>query len=154
YTRAHVLQEFQVPPERVVAIPRGVDLDAFDPDKVPPEKIAAARAQLGLSSDDPRLVVILPARLKRWKGQLVLIETSARIAQTRPGALKLVFAGDDQGRSGYLREMERAIADGGLQENVVIAGHIRQIVEALAASDVAAFPSTDPEAFGRGAIEA
>lgn len=154
YTRTHVLDTYKLDPSRVIAIPRGVDIDVFDPARVDAGAVAAQRAAWGLQPGDPRFVLIAPARLTRWKGQLVLIEALAGLARRRPGAVFTVFAGDAQGRDDYVREMETAISSGGLQSDVVIAGHVGQMAIAFAASDAAAFPPTDPEAFGRGAVEA
>jgi glycosyltransferase involved in cell wall biosynthesis len=64
------------------------------------------------------------------------------------------LAGDAQGRSGYVEELNRAIAANGLRESVSIVGHLGQMSLALAASDLAVFPVIEPEAFGRGAVEA
>ena len=154
YTRAHVLREYDIDPNRVVAIPRGVDLDQFDSDKIGAGEIAALRAGWGLKPDDKRVVVILPARLTRWKGQLVLIEAAARLEAKRPGAVKVILAGDDQGRKSYVTDLNAAISRHGLRDTVAIVGHLGQIPAALAASDIAVFPSVEPEAFGRGAVEA
>src|SRR5690606_34862 len=99
-------------------------------------------------------VVLAPARLTRWKGHLVLIEAVRMIEARRPGALKLVIAGDAQGRHGYTEEIVTAIEAANLQEVVAMAGHLGQMPVAFAASDAAVFPVIEPEAFGRGAAEA
>ena len=49
----HVKTEHGVPFEKVVTIPRGVDLEAFDPTAVPVARVKAIREGLGLV-DDPR----------------------------------------------------------------------------------------------------
>ena len=154
YTREHILSHYDVEPERVVAIPRGVDLGVFNYDVVKSDDIAAVRALWGLASDDARCVLIAPARMTRWKGQLVLIEAIAQIEKRRPGGLKVILAGDPQGRRGYMEEIEAAIDRGGLREVVAVVGHVSQMPVAFAASDMAVFPVTEPEAFGRGAVEA
>lgn len=154
YTREHVLENYDVDPSRLVAIPRGVDLAIFDPARVKAEDVAVLRAHWGLAGDDQRLVLIAPARLTRWKGQLELLAALAIVQRRKPGRLKLVIAGDAQGRLSYVNEMKAAIEKLGLREAVVIAGHLRQMPEALAASDFAVFPVIEPEAFGRGAVEA
>ncbi len=154
YTREHVLQQFRTPPERVVAIPRGADLDVFDTRAVRPDAIAAQRAAWGVAVDDARCVVLAPARLTRWKGQLVLIEAVAEVLKRRPGALRVIFAGDAQGRIAYRNEMQAAIDRARLDEAVSIVGHVRDMPLAFAASDIAVFPVIEPEAFGRGAVEA
>lgn len=154
YTREHVLYHFRAKPERVVAIPRGADLSVFDPRVLKAEDVAAQRAAWGVAVGDARCVVIAPARLTRWKGQLVLIEAAAEVLKRRPGSLRVIFAGDAQGRVSYVNSMQAAIERGGLGEAVSIVGHLSDMALALAAADVAVFPVTEPEAFGRGAVEA
>jgi glycosyltransferase involved in cell wall biosynthesis len=154
YTKEHILQRYDVDPRRVIVIPRGVDLDVFDPQKLSTETIAALRASWGVGERDARCVIIVPARLTRWKGQLVLIDAIQELNARRPGAVKVVIAGDAQGRTAYVEEMRHAINKAQLQEVVAIVGHIRHMPEAFAASDLAVFPVIEPEAFGRGAVEA
>ena len=154
YTRAHVLAEYGLDPERVVAIPRGVDPRQFDRAGLDPGLVAAMRAGWGVAPGDARLIVIAPARLTRWKGQLVLIEAIARVQAARPGAVKAILAGDAQGRRAYAGELDAAIGKAGLRETVAMVGHIEHMPAALAASDIAVFPVIEPEAFGRGAVEA
>lgn len=153
FTRQHVLEQYGLDPARVVAIPRGVDFALFDRDLFKVEDIAAQRAQW-LAPTDRRTVLILPARLTRWKGQLLFIEALARVERRRPNSVKAILAGDAQGRSSYVQELQHAIDTNGLRESVSIVGHLRQMALALAASDAAVFPSLEPEAFGRGAVEA
>jgi glycosyltransferase involved in cell wall biosynthesis len=154
YTRQHVLDRYGVAPERIVTIPRGVDLDVFNPDRISADDIAATRANWNVAPNDARCVVIAPARLTRWKGQLVLIEAVSMIEQRRPGALKVIIAGDAQGRASYADEVNAAIGRAQLRDVVAVVGHLRHINLAFAASDLAVFPVTEPEAFGRGAVEA
>jgi len=152
FTREHILAKHDVMPQRVTAIPRGVDLDVFDPAKISANDIAAVRGKWGVNPG--QCVIFVPARLTRWKGQLVLIEAARMLQQRRPNAVKIILAGDDQGRRAYTQEMLSAIKAGGLQQVVAMVGHLRQMPLAFAASDMAVFPVIEPEAFGRGAVEA
>jgi glycosyltransferase involved in cell wall biosynthesis len=154
FTRAHVMATYGTAPERVIAIPRGVDVQAFDAEKFDAAAIAQTRAAWDAESDSNQLVIILPARLTRWKGQLVLIDAVARLDSRRPGSVQVIFAGDAQGRTRYVAELKSAIEVAGLGERARIVGHVDNIAAALAASDVVVLPSIEPEAFGRGAIEA
>ncbi|WP_083197189.1 glycosyltransferase family 4 protein [Candidatus Viadribacter manganicus] len=152
FTREHVLAHHDVMPERVTAIPRGVDLAVFDSGKIAPQSIAALRAEWRVKPD--QCVVFVPARLTRWKGQTILIEAARLLNERRPNAVKFIIAGDDQGRRAYSQEMLSAIKAGGLQDVVAMVGHLRQMPLAFAACDMAVFPVIEPEAFGRGAVEA
>jgi glycosyltransferase involved in cell wall biosynthesis len=154
FTREHILANYDVDPEKVIAIPRGADLDIFDPAKVSRAGIETMRGAWRVAVDDSRCVLIAPARLTRWKGQLVLIEAVKLIEQRRPGTLKVIIAGDAQGRVSYVQEMQAAIDGAGLREVVALAGHVDTMPVAFAASDIAVFPVTEAEAFGRGAVEA
>ncbi len=155
YTGEHILEHYrQAERDRIVVIPRGVDIDVFDRERVRDEDIAAMRTAWRIAPDDARCVMIAPARLTRWKGQLVLVEALKLIETRRPGAIKVILAGDPQSRLGYVQEINAAIDAAGLREVVAIVGHVGQMPVAFAASDVAVFPVIEPEAFGRGAVEA
>lgn len=152
YTRAHLIAEHGAAPERVVVIPRGVDIERFDPAAVAPERVATLTARWGLPPDGA--TIILPARLTAWKGHVTLIEAARLIELRRPGLARYVFAGDPQGREAYVDDLEARIEAAGLRGRIRIVGHVADMPAAFAASDVAAFPSLEPEAFGRGAVEA
>ena len=153
YTRRHVIAEHAIAPEEVVAIPRGVDLAYFDPVKVTERRLAALRAAWGLERDEPRVKILLAGRLTRWKGQGLLIGAAARLKASGEKRFLILLAGDDQGRSAYRIELERQIAQAGLEENVRLVGHCEDMPAAYMLADVAAAPSLDPEAFGRTAVE-
>jgi glycosyltransferase involved in cell wall biosynthesis len=154
YTKEHILTYYHADLARIVAIPRGADIEQFDRKRITDAEIKAMRTLWNVAPNDARCVVIAPARLTRWKGQLALIEAVRMIEARRPGALKVIIAGDAQGRASYVQEMNAAIAAAELQETVAIVGHVDKMPAALAASDIAVFPVIEPEAFGRGAVEA
>jgi glycosyltransferase involved in cell wall biosynthesis len=153
WTAAHIAREHRVARDRIIVIPRGVDLAEFDPAGVTPGRTESLRARWGLR--DGEIVILLPGRLTRWKGQLVFIEALAQLA--RNGTLsnvRAVLAGDAQGRDDYAAELRDAIARARLADSVAIVGHVADMPAAYLASDIVISASTDPEAFGRVAAEA
>lgn len=154
FTRAHVIAEHGVAPERVISIPRGVDLAKFDPAAVDAARVADMRKLWGLLPLDPRPVILLPGRLTNWKGQTVLIEAAAVLEKERPGAAVYVLAGDAQGRQQYVADLHERARKLGVADAVKIVGHLLDMPAALKAATLAVFPSTDAEAFGRAAVEA
>ena len=153
FTRRHVIAQHQVDPDKVVAIPRGVDIARFDPVAVSDERRAALAADWGLEPGDHRVKILLAGRLTRWKGQALAIEAAAKLKAQGVTGFLLILAGDSQGRSGYLAELEAAIAAADLGDNVRIVGHCADMPAAYALCDLAIAPSLDPEAFGRTAVE-
>jgi glycosyltransferase involved in cell wall biosynthesis len=153
FTRDHVLLEHGLDPEKVVAIPRGIDLVRFDPAAVEPERVTRLLNAWGVDPDDPRPRILLAGRLTRWKGQLLLIEAAARLKLRGNKDFLIILAGDDQGRDAYRAEIDASIARNSLHKNVRIVGHCDDMPAAYLACDAAAAPSLEPEAFGRTAVE-
>jgi glycosyltransferase involved in cell wall biosynthesis len=153
YTRDHVLAEHQVDTSKVVTIPRGVDLDRFNPSWVTPDRVEALRQAWGVPADDRRTRFLLAGRLTRIKGHLTIIEAVAQMKAMGRADVLVLFAGDDQGRTGYGEELAKAIADAGVGDQVRIVGHCDDMPAAYLLADVAILPTTVPESFGRAAVE-
>lgn len=150
---AHVRDVHKVERERLVTIPRGVDLDVFDPAAVSDDRVESVRAAWGLTENGP-ITLLLPGRLTSWKGQMVAIKAMARLTREEQASARLVLAGDPQGRDNYMRTLEDAILEHGLGGCVVLADHCTDMPAAYLACDIALMPSIRPEAFGRVAAEA
>lgn len=153
YTRAHVIAEHHIDPAKVVAIPRGVDLDRFDPRHIAPERVDALAQAWGVAPNDRRTRILLAGRLTRIKGQLTIVEAAARLKAAGRDDFLILFAGDDQGRAEYRQELTAAIANAGLQEAIRLVGHCDDMPAAFMLCDLAILPTTVPESFGRAAVE-
>jgi glycosyltransferase involved in cell wall biosynthesis len=153
YTESVVRERHPSRAEQLVVIHRGVDVARFDPANVSDERVRAVRASWGVAPG--ARVVLLPARLTRWKGQRVLIEAAAQLLSSgEAGDVRFVLAGDEQGRSLYRNELEELIASLNLGGKVIIAGHCEDMPAAFKAAAFAVVPSVEAEAFGRVSIEA
>ncbi|WP_020187286.1 glycosyltransferase family 4 protein [Methylopila sp. 73B] len=149
FTASHIARQHGAPKGRLAVIPRGVDLAAFDPAAVDTARVAALRAAWAIP--EAAKVVLLAARLTSWKGQSVLLDAVERLGRDD---VVVVLAGEAQGRERY-RDGLIAQAEGlGIADRLRLPGHVADVPAALLAADVAAVPSTEPEAFGRGATEA
>lgn len=128
-------------------IPRGVDLRRFDPARVEPARVEALRA--AWSVPEGHKIVLLPARMTRWKGHAVLIRALSDI----PG-VAAVLAGDTAGRERYVDELRSLAATAGVADRLRFAGHVSDMPAAMLAADLVVHASTEPEAFGRTVTEA
>jgi glycosyltransferase involved in cell wall biosynthesis len=153
YTADVVKARHRTPPHRLRIINRGVDLAQFSPAAVAPDRVAALRAQWGVPRN--ARIVLLAARLTRWKGQHVAIGAASHL-RARPELSDVVFvlAGDDQGRTTYRQELTERIAALGLAGRVLMPGHCQDMPAAFLAASLAIVPSIEPEAFGRTSAEA
>ena len=138
--------------DRIRVVHRGTDFSVFTPSAVTPERIESLRKAWGVAPHER--VVLLAARLTGWKGQKVLVEAAARL---RSGGLRdvgFILAGDPQGRDSYVRDLDGLIAARQLKGVVRRVGHCTDMPAAFLAASVVTVPSTEPEAFGRSAVEA
>jgi len=144
----HVWRIYGVDPERIRIVPRGIDLTRFDPTRVSQERIIQLAQKWRLPDGYP--VIMLPGRLTRWKGQGVLIEAIARLGRRD---LRCLLVGSDQGRTAYRDSLVDLVKRRGLADVVHLTGDCGDMPAAYMLTDVVVSASTDPEAFGRVAVE-
>jgi glycosyltransferase involved in cell wall biosynthesis len=133
---------------RLRVIPRGVDPRRFDPALVSSDRLEKLRTAWKLPEGRP--IIMLPARVTRWKGQMVLVEAMARL----PGDSLALLVGDAEERPAFKAELLARIESLGLKDRVRLVGHANDMPAALLLADVVVHASTDAEAFGRTVIEA
>lgn len=136
---------------RIRVIHRGTDMNAFSRESVSDERIDTLRDIWGTHG---KRVVLLAARLTGWKGQSVLIDAMKIIVDHGITDCVAILAGDPQGRNDYVAELDTQIATLGLHDHVKRVGHCSDMPAAFALADLVTVPSTEPEAFGRSAVEA
>jgi glycosyltransferase involved in cell wall biosynthesis len=153
YTAGIVKARHGVAAERLRVIPRGVDLVRFSPDAVSLQRKHALRQKWGVGGE--ARIVLLAARLTRWKGQQTVIEAASQLCQRAEFKdVVFVLAGDDQGRAAYRQELAARVSEHGLDGRILLPGHCEDMPAALGTAALALVPSIEAEAFGRTSIEA
>jgi len=138
-----LVQDYQIPAERIRIIPGGVDTERFRP---LPRK--AARQKLGWP-ENARLILCVRRLVKRM-GISTLIESFAAIRHEHPDAL-LVIAGRGP-LEGELREVAQSA---GVGDQVIFAGFIpdEDLPAAYSSADFSIVPSEALEGFGLTTLE-
>ena len=149
YVAARVAAGYGVGADRLRVIPRGVDPEIFDPGQVVGDRVHKL-AQAWRLPNGAR-VVMLAARLTRWKGAEAVLDAVARLARED---VYCVLVGSDQGRAAYAKSLEQRAARLGLGARLRLAGHCDDMPAALMLADVVVSASLKPEPFGRSVIEA
>ena len=152
YVAGRVASSYGVPPARLRMIPRGVDPDVFDPGRTSGDRVhrlaQAWRVPTGAQ------VVMLPARLTRWKGAEILLDALATLPGRAGADVFCVLVGSDQGRDKVGRALEARASRLGTASRLRLAGHCDDMPAALMLADVVVNASLKPEPFGRSVIEA
>lgn len=138
--------------DHIVHIPRGVDLDQFDPETVPGGRIIKLTEDWKLP--DGRPLLLMPGRLSAKKGQLDVIEAMAKVRDALGETFVCVIIGDDQGNIKYRQSLEDRIEKLKLWPVMRLAGHCNDMAAALKLADIVLAPTRAPEPFGRIPLEA
>ena len=144
----HVRDNYGIGDDRLRVVPRGIDIVDFDPAAVSPDRVANLAARWNLPDGKP--VVMLPGRLARWKGQMVMVDAMAQLAERDVICL---MVGVGSGREGLYRELEKKIQALGLATKVVLIDVCTDMAAAYRLADVVVSASIEPEGFGRVAVE-
>jgi len=127
---AEALRERGLDARKVVTIPNGVDIEAWDPARYSREE---SRSELGLVADEAAVGVV--ANLTPVKGHADLLQAAAHVLARRRA--RFVFVGD-----GPLRfELEALARQLGVGERVLFAGTRGDVARLLCGLDVVAIPS-------------
>ncbi|MBO0332976.1 glycosyltransferase family 4 protein [Sneathiella sp. CAU 1612] len=145
----HILKNYDIAPEKVVTIPRGVDCRKFNPAAIHAERIIDMARSWDLPDGVP--VIMLPGRLTRLKGHTTFINA---LAQIKDRDFLALLVGSTEGREAYCNELNSLVKSHGLEGRVQIKGHCEDMAVALMLSDVVVSATTVPEGFGRIAVEA
>lgn len=114
--RAEVAQVMPAMMDKVRVVPMGVNTDQFSPPAAPRP-----------DSPDP-FTWFCCARLNRVKGHDTLVEAASLLRARHPGrSFRIRIAGEDeQGGSGYHRDLDAMIAAAGLGDTVELLGSVTQ----------------------------
>jgi len=154
FVAEQVTAGYGVPPDRLRVVPRGVDTKLFDPGQVFGDRVHRL-AQAWRVPEGAR-VVMLPARLTRWKGASMLLDAVAGLirAEAEGEPIHCLLVGSDQGRDDFSRALEAQAGRLGIAARLRLCGHCDDMPAALMLADVVVSASQKPEPFGRSIIEA
>ena len=151
--RRYILDNYPATdPQRIRLVYRGIDPEQF-PRGYRPNAAWLDTWHQQFPQLRDRFVVTLPGRLTRLKGHLAWLEMLAQLREEIPNLCGLVVGGEDAKRRSYAQEVYRRTRELGLENQVVFAGHRRDMRDIYAVSDVIMSLSRKPESFGRTVLE-
>ena len=167
FTAAEIRKAYDIVPKSLVVIPRGADLERFNPGSVAADRVQALTTSWRLPEEKGAFKLLAPGRLTSWKGQEDAVEALAILAGNSPlarnsgktgagqsGKFQLVFCGDAQGRDAFEQALREKIDERGVRSMIHLVGHYADMPAAYSWADAVLAPSRRPEAFGRVAVEA
>lgn len=130
--KRHLMQNWNVPADKLIVLPNAVDVNRFQPD---PNLGAQTRASLSLTADQPLLVFV--GSFYQWHDVPTLLRAFACLQASRPDA-RLLLVGDGTERE----RMMRLAQELGLGEAARFTGFVSHadVVRYINAADIAVVP--------------
>jgi glycosyltransferase involved in cell wall biosynthesis len=144
----HILSNYNIDKDKIVTIHRGINIERFNYLKVADERLISLLNIFNIPEDS--FVVLLPGRITRWKGHILLIEAIFKLQRSD---IICLFVGDSQGRNKYYAELEKILDKFKLKNNFRIIPNQSDMATIYKLADVVVSSSLDPEAFGRVIVE-
>ena len=154
YTAENISKIYGINKSKIDIIPRGVDVNNFKKSDINSHEIAKIK-EIWKIFDKEKVIILLPARLTKWKGHEIAIEAINLLKEESFFKnIVCLFAGEQKNSEKYIHNLNRLISSYSLEKKIRLIGKVENMPLAYHASDVILSPSIEPEPFGRIPIEA
>ena len=144
--------EFLSKKKKLRVIFRGINVDYFSQKNISILKQEKLKKEWDIDSN--KFTILMPGRLTSWKGQEKFIEAlNILIEDYNYTNFQGILLGSDQGRKVYLKKLHSLVERYSLTKKIKFINHCREMPLAYSLADVVVSASTEPEAFGRVAVE-
>lgn len=146
----YILKNYTIDESKLRYVPRGIDMDYFNPAKAEASFIQNFKQAHHLEG---KKIITIVGRITEWKGHDCFIRALAQVQKEHPEVIGVVAGGVWHGKEEYLNELKKMAKESGAE--IRFTGSQSQIREIYALSNlVVSAASTKPETFGRTAAEA
>jgi glycosyltransferase involved in cell wall biosynthesis len=152
FAAAPVMARYDLQRERLMVIPRSIDMAAFDPAAVDSARVEALRKAWRVPED--ARILLVPGRVAPWNGQLVLPDVARALLDSGVRGFVFVLAGERRSCPKYARLVAKAAQAKGVQALIRLTGHCRDMPAAFVAADTVVVPAIEPPVLGRVVAEA
>jgi len=145
----YIQKHYDAPENKITIIPRGIDLEKFNPANLDAYFITKFKKEYNL---EKRFVVTTVGRITQLKDLETFIKTIAIVQKSLPNAIGLIVGGVREDKQNYFESLKSLIKS--LHVEVLFTGSQANVAEIYSLSDVVTSSSKKPESFGRSVAEA
>mgnify|MGYP001315485153 CR=1 FL=1 len=145
-----IQNQYSIRPNYLKVIYRGVDTSTFNSENTNIKKINEIKERFFLKPHS--IKILLPGRITSWKGHMKLIQAIADVTKKIHNKIDVIFVGPDE-NSNLKKKLKDEITSLKLDNIFHFIGQRDDMENIYALSDIIISASTDPEAFGRIAVE-
>lgn len=147
----YIQKNYQTPESKITVIPRGIDLEVFNPNNIDNKFIQNFICTNQLKD---KFIVTSVGRITQLKDYETFIVAISLIKKERDNVVGLIVGGVREDKQDYFDSLKNLIKKLNLEENIIFTGSQNKIAEIYSLSDVVVSSSKKPESFGRAVAEA
>lgn len=149
--KVYIQKHYDTPESKITVIPRGVDLEKFNPSHLDELFMETFKNQFNLQG---KWVVSTVGRVTQLKDLETFIQAIAILKKDFPNIVGLIVGGVRVDKQNYFASLQKLIEYLHVKEQIHFCGSIDKIAEVYALSDIVVSSSKKPESFGRSVAEA
>lgn len=149
--KQYIQKHYNTPEQKITVIPRGIDLEKFNPNHLDASFIQDFKRQFHLEN---RCVISTVGRITQLKDLETFIEAIAVLKEDVPSIIGLIVGGVREDKQGYFATLQKLVASLHVNEHIFFCGSSDKVAEIYSLSDVVVSSSKKPESFGRSVAEA
>jgi len=149
--KEYIQKHYQTPESKITVIPRGIDLELFNPKNIDDSFIENFKKEFDLEN---KFIVSSVGRVTQLKDYETFIKAILLVKKEIPNIVGLIVGGVRSDKEDYLNSLKSLIKELSLEDNIIFTGSQSKIEQIYALSDVVISSSKKPESFGRAVAEA
>ena len=149
--KTYIQEHYHTADEKITVIPRGIDLEKFNPQNLDAEFIRLFTKEYSL---EDRFIVTSVGRITQLKDLETFISAIAVLKKDRPNVVGLIVGGAREDKQEYFHSLKTLVQKLEIEEHIMFTGSQSKVAEIYALSDVVVSSSKKPESFGRSVAEA
>ena len=149
--KEYIQKHYQTSENKITVIPRGIDLELFNPKNIDETFIENFKKEFNLKD---KFVVSSVGRVTQLKDYETFIKAISLVKKEIPNIVGLIVGGVRSDKEDYLNSLKILVKELNLEENIIFTGSQSRIEQIYALSDVIISSSKKPESFGRAVAEA
>ena len=147
----YIQKHYQTEETKITVIPRGIDLEKFNPENL--DKAFIENFKMEYHLEDKRIITTV-GRITQLKDHQTFIHAIGLLKKHDPKVLGLIVGGVREDKQEYFQSLEMLVKKLDLNDNIIFTGSQNKVAEIYALSDVVVSSSKKPESFGRSVAEA
>jgi len=149
--KTYIQEHYHTADEKITVIPRGIDLEKFNPQNLDAEFIRLFIEEYSL---EDKFIVTSVGRITQLKDLETFISAIAVLKQNHPNIVGLIVGGVREDKQEYFHSLKTLVKNLDLEDHIIFTGSQSKVSEIYALSDVVVSSSKKPESFGRSVAEA